>query len=51
MEQLRNQKKKEAVEAVFPCMMQVIPEFIFHNKDPIIVGIRVLDGSLRMAPR
>ena len=48
MNDLRDQKKKEAVEAVFPCMMQVIPEYIFHVKDPIIVGIRILDGTLRM---
>lgn len=48
MNDLRDQKKKEAVEAVFPCMMQVIPEYIFHVKEPIIVGIRILDGTLRM---
>ena len=48
MEDLRSKRKREAVEAVFPCILEVIPEYIFHVKDPIIVGVKVVDGSLRM---
>ena len=32
---------------VFPCVLEVIPEYIFNNKNPIVVGVKVLDGEVR----
>jgi translation initiation factor 5B len=47
MAQLTEQKKEESkLLAVFPCVVQ--PVAVFNKKDPIIVGIDVVEGSLRM---
>ncbi|RMJ28900.1 Translation Initiation Factor [Aspergillus sp. HF37] len=47
MAQLTEQKKEESkLLAVFPCVVQ--PIAVFNKKDPIIVGVDVVEGSLRM---
>lgn len=47
MAQLTEQKKEESkLLAVFPCVVQ--PIAVFNKKDPIIVGIDVVEGSLRL---
>lgn len=46
MAQLREQKKEEAkLEAVFPCVLN--PLSVFMRKDPIVIGVDVVEGSLR----
>ena len=39
--------EEAAPEAVFPCRLKIIPEFIFNKKEPIVVGIEVLEGVLK----
>jgi translation initiation factor 5B len=40
-------KRKEAAgSAVFPCVLQIIQ--IFHARDPIILGVDVVEGSIRV---
>lgn len=34
-------------DTIWPCALKIYPEFIFNNKNPIILGIKVLDGELR----
>lgn len=34
--------------AIFPCTLQIIPEYIFNKQDPIIIGVNVTAGSLRV---
>ena len=47
MEQLTERKKEESkLLAVFPCVLQ--PVAVFNKKDPIVVGVDVVEGSLRM---
>jgi translation initiation factor 5B len=43
-------KKQEAVlaEAVFPVICRVIPTAIFRQKDPIILGVDVIEGKLKL---
>lgn len=47
MKALNEQKKEESkMLAVFPCVLK--PVAIFNKKDPIVVGVDVVDGNLRM---
>ncbi|KAJ5278900.1 Mitochondrial translation initiation factor IF-2 [Penicillium angulare] len=47
MAELAEQRKEESkLNAVFPCI--IAPVAIFNKKDPIVIGIDVLDGALRM---
>ncbi len=43
-------ERKKAAEgvAVFPCALKILPQFIFNKKDPIVMGVEVLDGTLRI---
>lgn len=33
---------------VYPCVLQIIPKYIFNKKDPIIIGVKVINGSLHI---
>lgn len=47
MEQLLEQKKEESkLLAVFPCVLK--PVAVFNKRDPIVVGVDVVEGSLRL---
>ncbi|KAM0712176.1 hypothetical protein Q7P37_011270 [Cladosporium fusiforme] len=47
MAQLAAQRKEESkMSAVFPCVLR--PVAVFNKTDPIVVGIDVIDGNLRI---
>ncbi|KAL8274724.1 hypothetical protein Esti_001329 [Eimeria stiedai] len=47
--QVKQEKKKEVQqEVVFPCILSVLPQFIFNKKDPIVVGVLVEEGFLKV---
>jgi translation initiation factor 5B len=47
MKQLEEQRKEESkLLAVFPCVLN--PVAVFNKKDPIVVGVDVVEGSLRL---
>ena len=47
MAQLTEQRKEESkLLAVFPCVLR--PVAIFNKKDPIVIGIDVIEGSLKL---
>lgn len=47
MAQLVEQKKEESkLQAVFPCVLS--PLSVFNKKDPIVVGVDVVEGSLKV---
>lgn len=47
LEQLRQQKKEESkMLAVFPCVLR--PVAVFNKTTPIVVGVDVVDGNLRI---
>ncbi|XP_057534084.1 eukaryotic translation initiation factor 5B-like [Amaranthus tricolor] len=49
MDNIKEEKKKEAAEdAVFPCVLKILPNCIFNKKDPIVLGVDVLEGVLKM---
>ncbi|EEQ30655.1 eukaryotic translation initiation factor 5B [Microsporum canis] len=47
MEELAAQRKEESkLQAVFPCVLS--PVAVFNKKDPIVIGVDVTEGSLRL---
>ncbi|KAL3504435.1 hypothetical protein ACH5RR_034276 [Cinchona calisaya] len=49
IDNLKEEKKKEAAEdAVFPCVLKIMPNCVFNKKDPIVLGVDVLDGILKV---
>eukprot|EP01054_Gregarina_sp_Poly1_P005158 Gregarina_sp_Poly_1__5157@NODE_272_length_10257_cov_229_971246_g237_i0_p1_GENE_NODE_272_length_10257_cov_229_971246_g237_i0NODE_272_length_10257_cov_229_971246_g237_i0_p1_ORF_typecomplete_len992_score197_69GTP_EFTU/PF00009_27/2_4e41IF2/PF11987_8/4e26GTP_EFTU_D4/PF14578_6/4_4e23GTP_EFTU_D2/PF03144_25/2_4e03GTP_EFTU_D2/PF03144_25/2_3e11GTP_EFTU_D2/PF03144_25/0_73Arf/PF00025_21/5_1e06FeoB_N/PF02421_18/0_00044FeoB_N/PF02421_18/75FeoB_N/PF02421_18/1_8e03Ras/PF00071_22/9_8e05Ras/PF00071_22/8_6e03MMR_H len=45
----REAKKKQAiVDMIYPCVLTIIPEYVFNKKDPLILGVRVDDGEARI---
>merc|ERR1712080_399141 len=49
MEELRKKRREETADtAVFPVILEIMPQHIFNVKDPIILGVRVVDGILRL---
>jgi len=47
MEEINEKKREESKNlAVFPCVLQPIQ--VFNKKDPIVIGVDVIDGSLRI---
>ena len=35
-------------DAVFPAIVQIIPEFVFNKKSQLVFGVTILDGQLRL---
>lgn len=49
MNALVEQKRKDmAPQAVFPCVLRIVPGCVFNKRDPIILGVEVVDGVLRV---
>ncbi|KAL4891625.1 hypothetical protein BDV59DRAFT_181356 [Aspergillus ambiguus] len=47
MAELTEKRKEEAkMLAIFPCVLS--PVAVFNKKDPIVIGVDVIEGSLRM---
>jgi translation initiation factor 5B len=49
MAALTEQRRRDlAPEAVFPCVLRIVPGCVFNKRDPIVLGVDVLDGCLRV---
>lgn len=49
MNGLNEAKKATATEVVvFPCILKILPQYIFNKKDPIVIGVEVVEGTLRL---
>ncbi|XP_001352861.4 eukaryotic translation initiation factor 5B [Drosophila pseudoobscura] len=44
------QKKREEFRsiAVFPCKLRILPQFIFNSRDPIVMGVMVENGIVKV---
>ncbi|KAG0005605.1 hypothetical protein BGZ79_003516 [Entomortierella chlamydospora] len=40
-------RKDQAPSAVFPCILKMVPGAIFNKKDPIIIGVDVVEGVMK----
>ena len=43
---LEERRKESAANAVFPCILN--PVAVFNKKAPIVIGVDVVEGSLRI---
>ena len=41
-------KAGNAAKAIFPCLVQILPNMIFNSRNPIVVGVSVNEGTLRV---
>merc|ERR1740124_412062 len=49
MEDLQEKRREDAAAvAVFPSICKILPQHVFNQKDPIIVGIEVVEGILKI---
>ena len=49
MNGLKEARKVEAQNVVvFPCILKILPQHIFNKKDPIVIGVEVTEGTLRV---
>lgn len=49
MKDLEDEKRKELTpQAVFPCLLRMVPDAIFNKRSPIIIGVDVIEGTLKM---
>jgi len=49
MEEIAEKRKADAAAiAVFPSIVKILPQHIFNQKDPIIVGMEVVEGILKV---
>ncbi|EED95382.1 predicted protein [Thalassiosira pseudonana CCMP1335] len=49
MEQLTEKRREDAAAiAVFPSIIKILPQHVFNQKDPIIVGVEVVEGILKV---
>lgn len=49
IDNIKEEKKKEAAdEAVFPCVLRILPNCVFNKKDPIVLGVDVLEGIAKV---
>ncbi|XP_075164079.1 eukaryotic translation initiation factor 5B [Haematobia irritans] len=48
-EELKQKKRDEFKSiAVFPCKLKILPQFIFNSRDPIVMGVMVENGIVKV---
>lgn len=48
-EELRQQRREQFRNtAVFPCRLRVLPQYIFNSRDPIVIGVSVDAGIVKI---
>ncbi|KAK7270437.1 hypothetical protein RIF29_23567 [Crotalaria pallida] len=49
IENIKEEKRRESAdEAVFPCVLKILPNCIFNKKDPIVLGVDILEGIAKI---
>ena len=39
-------KESNKDKFIWPCVLEILPQYIFNNKDPLVMGVKVLRGCL-----
>ncbi|EFC45956.1 predicted protein [Naegleria gruberi] len=45
---LEEKKKAAENDVVWPCIFKILPDCIFHKRDPITVGVEIVEGVLKL---
>ncbi|KAG0520939.1 hypothetical protein BDA96_08G118000 [Sorghum bicolor] len=46
---LKEEMKKQCVaDAVFPCTLRILPNRVYHSKDPVVCDVEVLEGIVKV---
>ncbi|KAJ3338454.1 hypothetical protein HDU93_009470 [Gonapodya sp. JEL0774] len=45
---LEQKRKDQAPQAIFPCVLRIVPGSVFNKRNPIIIGVDVVEGQLRV---
>ncbi|KXS14638.1 hypothetical protein M427DRAFT_57540 [Gonapodya prolifera JEL478] len=45
---LEQKRKDQAPQAIFPCVLRIVPGAVFNKRNPIVVGVDVVEGQLRV---
>ena len=49
MEKVKREKREAtAMEAVFPCVLRIIETCVFNKRDPIVLGVDIVDGIAKV---
>ena len=49
MEEITETRRRDqAPSAVFPCMLKIVPGCVFNKRNPIVIGVDVVEGQLRI---
>jgi len=49
MNELKEKRRADTSgQAVFPCILEILPDMIFRAKDPIILGVKVKEGVCKV---
>ena len=49
MKEIRAAEQEAArLSAVFPCVLKIMPACVFNKKDPIVVGVEVVEGIAKV---
>lgn len=49
MEEITETRRRDqAPSAVFPCILKIVPGCVFNKRNPIVIGVDVVEGQLRI---
>ena len=49
LDEVKERKREEvALEAVFPCVLRIIPENVFNKKSPLVFGVDIIEGIVKL---
>jgi len=49
VEQCKKERKMDkGLKAVFPCILEMVPDACFHTTSPIVIGVNVVEGLLKV---
>lgn len=52
VKQCKDERKMETGnKAIFPCILDIVPDSCFNTKAPIILGVNVVEGQLRIGTK
>ena len=50
--QVKEQEQESAkLDAVFPCILRIMPTCVFNKKDPIVLGVEIAEGIAKVGTR